>query len=302
MSDTEQEIIANVSDADLLADALGGGSTETVTQEAGVTEQPVTQDRTRDEQGRFARKEEQATLEAKTEAQAETQKEDAHVPSWRLREVSEAKRAAEKRAEENERKLRELEGLIQQFQRQQQPQTQPAVADLLFDKPEEAIGQVVSPLVQRAEQRAAQAETRAAKIEAILEYSRDEVAAAEKAFNEAAESGQMDRNEWARIQQSPNPFAAAVEWHKRNAVLSEVGTDPTAWLEKKKQELLNDPSFVAQVIERVRGGGNAPQGGTAPNTVTRLPPSLNKASGSATRSTEEFDDSDRGLLTTFLPR
>lgn len=303
MSDTEQEIVANISDADLLAGAFGS-EPETATHEPEVIEAPVN-DRPRDEHGRFASapKVEEPAATVQTEAQAETQKEDAHVPSWRLREVSEAKRAAERRAEENERKARELEAMLQNIQRQQQPQ-QPQVnlVDALFgDKPEEALTQVVNPMLEPFQRMAVEAKTRADRLEAAFQYTREEVEAAEKAFNEAAASGQMDRNEWARIQNSPNPFAAAVEWHKRNTVLSEVGTDPNAWLEKKLEERLSDPAFLAKAIERVRGG-QAPQGGSAPSTVTRLPPSLNRASGSAARGSEDLDDSDKGLLKSFLPR
>lgn len=303
MSDTEQEIIADVSDAELLAGALGS-EPETVTQEPEAIEAAV-EDRPRDEHGRFAPKKGAEPAETvQPEAQADAQREDAHVPSWRLREVSEAKRAAERRAEENERKARELEQLLQQIQRSQQPQQQPQnLVDALFgDKPEEAIGQVVSPILQPFQKMAVEAKQRADRLEAAFQYSREDVEAAEKAFNEAAASGQMDRNEWARIQNSPNPFAAAVEWHKRNTVLSEVGTDPNAWLEKKLEERLNDPAFLAKAIERVRGGQAPQAGGSAPSTVTRLPPSLNRAAGSAPRGSDDIDDSDRGLLKSFLPR
>lgn len=296
MSDTDQEITTGISDADLLAGAMNPVQ-EPVQAEAGteVIEQLSVQDRPRDEQGRFAPKQEQPATEVQ-QSEAETQKEEAHVPSWRLREVSEARRAAERRAEETERELRDLKAMLQNFQRQQQPQQQ---APDWFENPEAATKAALNPMLEPIQQLAVQAKQRADRLEAAFQYSREDVEAAEKAFNEAANSGQMDPNEWARIQNSPNPFAAAVEWHKRNTVLSEVGTDPNAWLEKKLEERLNDPQFLAKAIERVRG---QPAATGAASNLTRLPPSLNKAAGSAVRSSEDIDTSDAGLLRQMFTR
>jgi long-subunit acyl-CoA synthetase (AMP-forming) len=81
-------------------------------------EQPV-----RDEAGRFAKKEEPEAAEVVAEVQAEKPVVDdnaSQVPSWRVREINEEKRAA----------LAELETLraerAQWQQRQQQPKAEPA--------------------------------------------------------------------------------------------------------------------------------------------------------------------------------
>jgi hypothetical protein len=290
---TDQEINTPVNDADLLADAF---STEApaaeVVQPAIETPAPVTTERPRDDAGRFAPKEQAAATEGQDVHEKEAN--DAHVPSWRLREVSEARRAAEKLAEEASRELRELRAQVQSFQRQQQQPTQPQQDPDWFDDPRGATLHAVAPLQEMV----LSAKMRADRLEAAFEFSKEEVSEAEKAFNEAAATGAIDPNEHRRINSSPNPFAAAIDWHRRNRVLSEVGTDPNAWLEKKLEERMNDPAFLQQALDRARGVASQPAQGGSP--VTRLPPSLNRASGSSGR-TDQPGNSDADLLKSMFP-
>ncbi|WP_262268624.1 hypothetical protein [Microvirga yunnanensis] len=87
---------------------------------------------------------------------------------------------------------------------------------------------------------------------AELRYSRDEVAEAERAFNEAAESGRLDPALHHRINTSANPFASAVEWHRQQKVLSEVGGDIAAFRQREREAALNDPEFLRAALERAR--------------------------------------------------
>jgi hypothetical protein len=109
-------------------------------------------------------------------------------------------------------------------------------------------------------------------------------AAAQKAFDPALK---------ARMQSSRDPGKTLLEWHRENKVKAEVGADPNAWLEKKLEERLKDPAFLAKAVELARG--SAPQ---QPNGRPRveLPPSLNGASRSnATLRSSQQDLSDDAL-------
>ncbi len=76
---------------------------------------------------------------------------------------------------------------------------------------------------------------------------------AEEAFNRAAATGQIDPEIHRRINASPNPYAAAVEWHQHTSTMSEIGADPAAWRAQKEAEIR------AQVMAEIQGGG-APAG------------------------------------------
>lgn len=60
---------------------------------------------------------------------------------------------------------------------------------------------------------------------------------AEKAFNAAAASGSIDPVVHARINNSPNPWAAAVQWHQQQTVMAEIGSDPAAYIARKEAEI-----------------------------------------------------------------
>lgn len=60
---------------------------------------------------------------------------------------------------------------------------------------------------------------------------------AEKAFNAAASAGSIDPAIHARINNSPNPWAAAVQWHQQTRALAEIGDDPAAYLARKEAEI-----------------------------------------------------------------
>lgn len=78
--------------------------------------------RAHDERGRFAPKEADAApiqqQEQKPEPQQAPDKDEAQVPSWRLRELREQREAAETRARESELRSRQTEERLAQLQRQ----------------------------------------------------------------------------------------------------------------------------------------------------------------------------------------
>jgi hypothetical protein len=239
---------------------------------AEQAEQPV-----RDEAGRFAKREEPETAEVVAETPAEKPVVDdnaSHVPSWRVREINEEKRAA----------LAELEALRAeraQWQRQQQPQPQaqqPEKApkpDPLLDP--EGYAKSVRDEIREEILNERREESLLRAAEAHPDEFKEAYAAAQRAVDPALR---------ARMQQSRDPGKTLLEWHRDNKVKAEVGHDPNAWLEKKLEERLNDPAFLQKAIERSKGASQQSDG----RPRVELPPSLNGASRSNASLKPSNDD------------
>ena len=119
--------------------------TETEAQAEAPAQETPQQERQRDEQGRFAK---QVEPEPKPEPeQAEPAKEEANVPSWRLREVREE---AERRVAETNAQWQRQFAMLQ---RQNAPKPEPVPAPDLFENPQGAIEygarQLLTPIEQR---------------------------------------------------------------------------------------------------------------------------------------------------------
>lgn len=239
-------------------------------------EQPV-----RDEAGRFAKKEEPVAAEVVAETPVEKPVVDdnaSQVPSWRVREINEEKRAA----------LAELEALRAeraQWQRQQpkaEPEQKPAKPDPLLD-PEGYAKSVRDEIREEII-----AERREESLQRAAEANPDEFKEAYAAARQAVDPALK-----ARMQSSRDPGKTLLEWHRENKVKAEVGHDPNAWLEKKLEERLNDPAFLQKAIERSKGATQLADG----RPRVDLPPSLNGASRSNAALKSSNDDvSDEDLF------
>jgi hypothetical protein len=227
-----------------------------------VTETPV-EDQPRDEAGRFAKTEEpeKPVLEAEKPAVDDNA---AQVPSWRVKEINDEKRALADR-------LSALEAERSTWQRQQAAektavQEKAAKPDPLMD-PEGYEKYIENRIEEKL-------------LNDRREYS---LASAHKTykgeFEEAysAAQKQIDPALKARMQQSRDPGETLIQWHRENKVHAEVGNDPNAWLEKKMAERLKDPAFLAKAVELARGVAQ-PQNNGRPRVD--LPPSLNGAARS----------------------
>lgn len=265
------------SDEELFAEAISDETPDNPVVSEQV-EQPV-----RDESGRFAKKEEP---EVASEVVAETPVEKpvvddnaSQVPSWRVREINEEKRAA----------LAELETLraerAQWQQRQQEPKPAPvekvARPDPLLDP--EGYANAIRQELREERLNEQREESLQKAAEAHPEEFKEAYAAARQAVDPALK---------ARMQNSRDPGKTLLEWHRDNKVKAEVGHDPNAWLEKKLEERLNDPAFLQKAIERSKGI-------TQENGRPRidLPPTLNGASRSNAALKSSNDDvSDEDLF------
>lgn len=194
------------------------------------------------------------------------------VPSWRLREVNES--ADRRITEEVDRRVREH--LARQPQQQPQPQVE---IDPLTDPQgyQRAITDHFEQ--QRARDR----------LDFNLQLARvrhgDKFDEAFQAFMQEA-----DRNPHfgQAVVRSSDPGGTLWQWYQGQTILREVGTDPTAYRQKLRDELLKDPAFQAEVIKAVNGAQASQQPGARPNNLTQLPPSLSRASGSTANTTDEM--------------
>lgn len=220
----------------------------------------------RDESGKFATKA-QSEPEAQPTAETQSQEREPAIPPHRLREEAEARRAEKERADRLEQMLTQMLQ-TQRAPTQQAPQ-QPQEPPDIFTDPEAWFkhkrDQEIAPMLQQIQ--AARLDD--ARAVAAVVHGDETVKAAEQAFNELAKRGAVDPAEYQRIQSSPNPYRAAVEWHKRHSVLSEIGDDPSAYREKIKAEILAELNAGQQTQQQ------------PPANVVKIPSSLNRATSAA---------------------
>ena len=194
-----------------------------------------------------------------------------HVPLRELLDERDKRQAAERRAQEIERLLREHTA-------KQQADAQPAPE--IWDKPREAIRHEMAPDITRLEralQQQQQIELQRSHESAVQEFGQDIVGKAYAALEEAVER-QRDPEAIAahqRIMSNYHPWRGVVDWYKR----ARVARDP--------DDLLKDPEFIKRAVESYNAQAAA-------NPVTRQPSaaaSLPSVSRAGTPAVPE-DDAD----------
>lgn len=280
----------------------------------------VTADRERDERGRFKAKaqETQGQPEEADGSQQDnnpdedsadepeaTQRSDdeddgrGKIPSWRVRELREsrdaersARVAAEQKAAALENQTQQafaaIQHLQQQIQHLQNPQKPNEPAPNLFEDPDA----FVSTLDQRFAQleKSFQRQRQQDRLEMNLAMTHrqhpDEFPEALQSFYQAAET---DRALQQRVFASADQGGTIIAWHREQRTLKEIGTDPNAYLERKLEEKLKDPAFLAKALEAAKAqaigqpaaSATPGQPATRPNTVVKRPPSLSGVPGGA---------------------
>lgn len=280
-------------------DAVTSNDPAPAAQDDVNTPQPETEPgQPRDEGGRFAPKSQDDPNTPPVEPAPQQNADPAGnvgVPPGRLREESEARRRAEAEKAELQSQLMQMQQQIAALSRQPvQPQApqQPQEAPDWYTDPEAAMQHAVSPHLQQFQQML----DYNARLAANAVYKAEVVADAEKAFLDALNTGKVDRADYERVLSAPNRYEAAVQWHKRQSLLSEVGDDPQAYRQRILDEALKDPAFIARVAEAARQPGT-PQAQAPGAPVVRLPPSLNSQTAVASgRSGADGDVSDAELF------
>lgn len=206
------------------------------------------------------------------------------VPSWRLREVNEEKRALADRIA-----AFEAEKLQWQANQQRQPEKEPEKVnkpDPLLD-PEGYAKHMEDRFNERLLGERREMSLRMAKRQYKEEF--------DEAYNAARQ--QVDPVLKARMQNSDDPGETLIQWHREAKTMKEVGTDPKAWLEKQLAERLKDPAFLAKAVEAAQASARQPSQQTNGRSRVELPPSLSSASRSnAAARTDNTDVSDAELF------
>lgn len=223
--------------------------------------EPEQTEQARDEAGRFAKAEAEAENPAVAEqGQKPVVDDDApQVPSWRVRELREERDALKRQLEEARRQP------AQPVERKEPAVTVP---DPLLD-PEGYAKHVREQIREDMLNERREDSLRAAHGKYGAEF--------DEAYRLAKERIDLDPALKAKMQASRDPGETLIQWHREQKVMREVGNDPNAWLEKKLEERLKDPAFLAKAIEASKG---VAQTQTNVRPIISLPPSLNGASRS----------------------
>ena len=218
-----------------------------------------------------------AATDAPQAATQQTTREDM-VPSWRLREEAEQRRALEARLAELER------------ERAEAAKAQPKEPVEIWDDPNAFLTTHVEKAVQPVQAALQQQREYFSKLLAETKHGPETVANAYKAIAEGINARNPEAvHAYQRIMQSMDPYGELVAWHKRQSILSEIGDDPAAYRNKILEEAMKDPSFQAKVLEATRSQAStttAAPGRTA--SITALP-SLNRATAAADDEDEPED-------------
>ena len=130
-----------------------------------------------------------------------------------------------------------------------------------FENPQAATRHELTQAVTPEFERVNQALLAQAQMLAGMKYGDDKVQEAEQAFISAMQSRTLDPADYQRVVNSPNRYAAAAEWHKRQQAQAEIGDDPAAFRERVKAELRKE-------LEAELNGGQQAQ-----NQRTQVTPS-----------------------------
>jgi len=243
---------------------------------------PERSDRQRDEQGRFQ----------KAEKGSEDAQPDGNIPSFRLREESEARRRAEQ-------ELSELRAQIAAFKVSQQQQQPPQKKLDIFDDPSAFVRQEMQPVLEqlRAEHRLNL--ERQSTENAQRFYGHETV---DNAYNTMAMGMRnSDPQAWAIYHSamgSHDPFGVITRWFVDRQTLNTIGGDLEAYKKSILEQAMRDPEYQRQVFSAARGGAvtqiNRPVQQVSQST-TSLPPSLSEI-GAAGGDELIQDASDEALF------
>ena len=252
--------------------------------------EPEQAEQPRDEQGRFAAQvaeQPENPVAANPPPAPAADDNAAMVPSWRVREINEEKRATADRLAAAEAELAQLRQAPLQQPTAPAPQAEkPARPDPLLD-PDGYAAAI------REEIRQEQLSDR--REESLHRAHKTYKTEFEEAY--AAAQKQVDPVLRTMMHNSRDPGETLIQWHREQKTRAEVGTDPNAYFDRRLEAFLADPANQAKMLERIRGGVQPQQPGTPRQAApVNLPPSLTRATNAASVQTAADDDlSDDGL-------
>lgn len=267
---------------------------EAVQPEPAPATPEYTQGQPRDEHGRFAQKaaeQEQpapAVPEPAPEPQAAAQEQNRRDHQVPLVELLNEREKRQKYEREMEDLRRQFEAAQAQWRAQQQQQRQQPEAPDIFENPAAYTSHLESTFAQKMREQELNFSLRLAHREYKQEF--------EEAYAALERRGQMgDAATVQSVVNSPDPGEAIVRWHRQQKLYEQTGGNLDAWMQKQREQLLNDPAFLAQAVEKVRASTNGgTQHGQRPNV--QLPPSLNKVASAASPTDSPGSMSNEALF------
>jgi hypothetical protein len=290
----------SVSDQELFNEAVSDTPSVEAPAEEPVAE--TKEGRERDEKGRFAAKKEddggdesppsaEAAVEAPKVETPDEDKPEHRIPSWRLKEEADAKREAMHRAEAAERAAQQFQSQLAQLQQQLQALQQPQEPIDIFAQPEAYQQRVEQMMEQRLKAMEGNFSLRLAhgKHGDLFTEAWKEMASRTQAGDDSMRQ---------QVIASSDPGETLVQLYQREKVMKEVGPDPTAYINQKMEDALNDEAFLAKAYEKFK----AKAGGQSAQTKNKieLPPSLNKVASAG--SVDGDTDMSGGSLYNYATR
>lgn len=274
-------------DKELLSAAISDEPVAETPQETPVEIAPETTEQLRDASGRFAKADEpQAVVETPSAPQSI----EAQVPSWRLREERERAEAAENRSRDFESRYSNLERQLAELQRQNQPKPEPVD---FYQNPDGAMDQRFAPFENRLQEISQSQTLESSELRALIYHGKDAVEEARKAVQEGLRSRDPDVLALDTLaSRSRDPWSVVIKWHQQSKLQKEIGGDLNGYNERYREQLLNDPKFLATAMEKARAHATG-NPGTKP--LVQLPPSINRTPAAASSHGERGDMSDQSL-------
>jgi hypothetical protein len=212
------------------------------------------------------------------------------VPSWRLKEITEERRAAQAERDairqERDRLVYEQQEFRRRLAQLEKPAEPPPEPDPLLDP-----RGYREFMEQRFEERLAN-ERREFSLQSARKVYKEE-------FDQAYEAARqlVDPALRARMQQSADPGETLIGWFRQLKMQHEIGNDLGAYRKKIGDEYLKDPEFRKRAMEAWRTEAQTTQSNGRP----MLAPSLNgvsRSSAALRASQQDLSDDDLWSSTT----
>lgn len=282
----------DATDKELFEAAMSDTPVQEIAPEPTAEQTPEQTAIARDEQGRFAAKTAAEAEPGQTEEQpaetlsAEQPAKQGFVPSSRLKEEADARRAEKERADRLEQML------TQMLQRQNQPaptQADPQPQPEVWDNPDAWVNGHLGTVKTEVQQ------TREYFSRKFAEqvHGADKVKEAYSALDAAVTKGEMSRDQvLAQLNKSMDPYGDIVSWYENTA----PQRDPEAYKQKIIAEYLASQQ-QASAPQQTQAQGSAP------SSVVRIPTSLNRTtSGAPNTPSGDGDMSDAALFAHAMRR
>lgn len=126
------------------------------------------------------------------------------------------------------------------------PKQEPAAKPDWFENPELATQTAVQSTVSPQFAQINQQLLAIARDNAETRFTPEVVNTAEQEFIKALQSKTLDPADYQKVVSSPNRYAAAVQWHKRQLAQAEIGDDPAAFKARLEAEILAKHGLTAE--------------------------------------------------------